>query len=327
MKVKTAISYNLDLLCFMNVMMGKKFYIDYHKDSFEKFYPTITDKVKGRINRMMRFGVGSIGTIMTLAISSVDDFNDKDLIGMLKDKTGLKHSIKNKASAYITGIDSLAIHVLISRVVIPLAEELESAGFKEFWHTNRLPLIQERCNEVDKYMEQYNPSELINRYINFGSSDFTAYICSFARPHGIKLCGSNMIADIAHKNNSILEILSHEVFHPPYDKKKVKQSVKALGKKPWVRKAYKNQNPDMRYRPIEGFIEENIVEALGIYVAVQLGLDIDTKKYFKEHDEGSHVISPYFYDYLCENKKDASISFEEYFARFVDSLNENFYEL
>lgn len=320
MKIKTAISYNLDLLCFINVMTGRKFFTDYHKDSFEKFYPAISDNVKGRINRVMKLGFTSIGTAITMPISSVDDFNDKNLMKMLKDKTGLKKSMKNKASVYITGINALLVRILIGRVIIPLVEELERAGFKEFWQTNRLSLIQERCNDVDKYMERYNPKELLDRYINFSGSDFIVYICSFARPHGIKLCGNNMIADIAHENDSILEILTHEVFHPPYDKRKVKQSLKSLGNMPWVQKAYKNQNPDMRYRPMAGFIEENIVEALGIYVAVQLGLDIDPKKYFEEHDEGSHVISPYFYDYLCKNEKDVTISFEEYFDKFVDAL-------
>ena len=72
---------------------------------------------------------------------------------------------------------------------------------------------------------------------------------------------------------------------------------------------------------MSGFIEENIVEALGIYIAIKIGADIDPKKYFIEHDNGSHVISPYFYDFLCENEKDTSQSFEDYFTSFVDSLS------
>jgi len=41
MKIKSAISYNLDLLCFLNSMTGNKFIADYHKEAYEKFYPLV----------------------------------------------------------------------------------------------------------------------------------------------------------------------------------------------------------------------------------------------------------------------------------------------
>ena len=70
----------------------------------------------------------------------------------------------------------------------------------------------------------------------------------------------------------------------------------------------------------EGFIEENIVEALGIYVAIKLGANIEPFQYFKDHDDGSHIISPHFYKYLCENEKVREQSFEDYFINYVKSL-------
>lgn len=209
---------------------------------------------------------------------------------------------------------------LINKYATPLVKNLENAGFKEFWHSERLPLLQERCKGLDEYMEQYgkDAEKLFNRFIKMDISDFTIYVCSFANPQGIKLCGNNMIVDYVYDNKTILEILTHEPFHPPYDFKAVKKSVKALAKKPWVKEAFKRQAPEHRYFPMSLYIEENIVDALGKYVTVQLGLDIDPKKELAERDNSSHVISPYFYDYLCENEKDASQSFEDYFALFVD---------
>ena len=321
MKIKAETSYNLDLLCFMNVLTGRKLFMEHHKESYDKFYPIISNQTKERLDRVSRLGFPQIGTYIAVPLSSMADFNSRNLIEILADKPGLKNSMKGKIHPSFTGLTSLVIPVLIDRITIPLAKELENAGFKEFWQTSRLPLIQEKSHEIDEYMKKYDPVELVNQYINFGGSDFNIYLCSFAKPLGIKLCGNNMVADCTHKNDSILEILTHEVFHPPYDIKKVKNAVKTLGKKPWVKTAYKNQNPDTTYRPMRGFVEENIVEALGTYVAIQLGLDFDPKEYFKEHDDGSHVISPYFYDYLCENKKEAAVSFEDYFIKFVDGLS------
>ena len=85
----------------------EEFFTEYHKDSFEKFYPAIGEKVKIRIDRLVRLGFTAIGTAITMPVSSVDDFNNKNLVGILNDKSGLKSSMKSKASAYITGIGYL----------------------------------------------------------------------------------------------------------------------------------------------------------------------------------------------------------------------------
>jgi len=89
---------------------------------------------------------------------------------------------------------------------------------------------------------------------------------------------------------------------------------------PWVKEAFDKQDPNSGYNTIEGFIEENIVEALGIYIAVKLGAGIEPFEYLTKHDGGSHVISPYFYRYLCDNAKDVSQSIEDYFIGFVSLL-------
>jgi hypothetical protein len=110
------------------------------------------------------------------------------------------------------------------------------------------------------------------------------------------------------------------MFHPPYEYDKVHDYVQILFNKPWVKKAFDNQPPNSGYNTMAGFIEENIVEALGIYLAVKLGADIKPYEYFENHDGGSHVVSPLFYKHLCENAKTREQSFEDYFADFVTSL-------
>jgi hypothetical protein len=323
MRIKTAISYNLDLLCFLNSMTGNKFIAEYHKEAYEKFYPLVSDGIKHSMKRMLRLNVSHLlapGAVT--ALSSVHDFDKRELSSMLGNQVEMKQSI-SKTKYGKSPFMRFMLRRLINKYAIPLVKELENAGFKEFWHSERLPLLQERCNGLDEYMEQHSKDaeKLFNRFIKMDTSDFIIYVCSFANPQGIKLCGNNMIVDYVYDNKTILEILTHEPFHPPYDFKTVRKSVKALAKKPWVKEAYKKQTPEHRYFPMSMYIEENLVDALGKYVAVQLELDIDPKKELTERDNGSHVISPYFYDYLCENEKDVSQSFEDYFTSFVDSLD------
>jgi hypothetical protein len=322
MQIKTEINYNMDILCFINIMTADQYYISFHKDEFDKFYPMISDNTKQNINDFIeKRGYSMLSPTLTLFISSMTNFADRNLLEMLEKHTEITDSM-NKTPYIFSGDDFSFYFSFFDIVLIPLINELETAGFNDFWIKNKLPQIKAKCEGVDKYMEQYNVHSLINQYKNIDDSDFTVYMCSFAKPHGIKLCGNNIISDISYTDENILSNITHEAFHPAFDWEKVKQSLKILSDKPWVKEAFINQNPNSGYNTMDGFIEEHIVEALGIYVMVQLETNIKPMEYFKSHDEGSHVISPYFYEYLCETKKESSQSFEDYFNNFVDTLKE-----
>ncbi len=198
-----------------------------------------------------------------------------------------------------------------------MIKELNALDFYKFWRDERLPLIKEKCGYIDKYLSQYDVEELMRQFNKTDSSDAVVYLCSFTDPLGIALCGNNSISDSSYKGETILENVMHESFHPPYDTEAVRPAIDEIARKPWVKSAFEKQEPDSGYNIMDGFIEENIVEALGIYAVVKLGVAIDPDEYFKTHDGGSHVISPYFYKYLREVTKDPNEPFEDYFVKFV----------
>ena len=322
MQIKTAANYNLDLLCFLNVMTADEFFTEIHKVPFGKFYPAVNYNTKQRMNKYTKLsGDTEIASTLALLISSLPGFSEKGLMEMLEDTAGIEQSM-NKTRHNFSRLQYIYFFGLIKKVVIPMVDELEGAGFKDFWQTYRLPQITQKCKEIDTHLEQYDDERLISQFKDadrIDGSDFTIYLCSFAKPLRLKLCGNNIITDFSYDNDTILLYATHEAFHPPYDVENVKSALDALSQKPWVKKAYRKQRP-MRHAPMSVFIEENIVEALGVYVSVRLGVDIDPKEHFEKHDEGSHVISPYFYDYLCEKEIAPSQSFEDYFNAFVESL-------
>jgi len=91
MQVKTATNYNLDLLCFMNSMTANPTFTDFHKESFEKFYPAVSDRIKKRVKFLNKMNLaGLFGMVCTSLISSLDDFQNRDLIEMLKSKSEIK---------------------------------------------------------------------------------------------------------------------------------------------------------------------------------------------------------------------------------------------
>jgi hypothetical protein len=198
---------------------------------------------------------------------------------------------------------------------------LEDNGFKDYWNTVKLPIIQNKILELKPYLTQYNLEDIIGEFKDFDNSEMDVYICSFANPHGIKLCGNALLSDAAYNKETILANMTHEVFHPPYVYDEVKEYVDLLAKKDFVNKAFNEQNPLSGYSEMNGFIEENIVEALGTYIVYMLGVEKEPYEYFKMHDGGSHVLSPLFFKFMLHNKRNPEQSMNDFFISFVKTVD------
>ncbi|MCL2500671.1 MAG: hypothetical protein FWE90_10105 [Defluviitaleaceae bacterium] len=322
MKLKTGISYNMDMLCLLNTLTADSYYTDRHKEVFDAWYPQLSEEIKTKMRELADKQENSmLSPTVTLFVSSLDDFNNRNLAEMLGSFDEIEKSMNKTPYAF----DKEEFEEQFSRfkhTIIPLISELEEKGFRQYWEQNWLPKIREKCAEINDRLAAFNIDEALQPFGDIDNSDCTIYLCAFTDPLGIKLCGNNLLTDIRYSLDIILSNATHEMFHPPYNREQVRDHITALFDNPWVKEAFDNQSPNSGYGTAEGFIEENIVEALGIYLAVKLGADIEPYEYFKNHDGGSHVVSPHFYKYLCENKKERSQPFESYFIEFIASLNQ-----
>jgi len=324
-KITTKPSYNFDLLCLLNPMTGDEFYLGdngySHKAEYDKFFPHLSSDIKQGIANMAKERERTmLWPWVTLLISTLGDFDKKDLCEMLADYEGIKYGLIN-SPYWDDNEEELKMHFRHFReVVVPFVKEMEALGFEQYWRKEKLPLLENRCAELNEFLSKYDISDEVAKLIPLDGGDVTMFVCAFARPHGAKLCGYNMISDFKWSNEDILGTVTHELFHPPYNIDVVRDAVDKLGAIPWVIDAYENQVKGHEYRPMDGFIEENIVEALGVFVLKKMLPDYDAYKYFKEHDYGSHVISPHFFDYLQANQKNAEQSMEDYFINFVRSV-------
>jgi len=305
-------------------MTADEMYVKRHKVAFDKWYPQLSDTVKSKMRDFVaKQGNAMLSPTITLFISSLNDFTNRNLIEMLGNFQEIENSMSK--TPYVFGKEDYDKYFsFFTSTIIPLISELEQKGFRGFWEKDRLPTIKEKCGEIDKRLADFEIESLLAPFSDIENTDCTIYLCSFTDPLGIKLCGNNLITDASYSLDIILSNATHELFHPPYQIDKVRKYVQTIFEIPWVRKAFDKQDPNSGYNSMEGFIEENIVEALGIYIAVKLGADIEPFEYFKSHDGGSHVIAPYFYRYLCDSEKKSNQSFEDYFIRFCRIINGKF---
>lgn len=321
MKINCKVSYNLDIVCFLNALSSDYYYVSRHKEAYDYFYPLLSKNIKAKIKRLVKWNNSPMfAPTFTLLISTVPSFSDMNIYNLLEARSEIKEGI-SRTPYNFTDSEFDKIFGRFSDTVIPLIHELENNGFKDYWNTVKLPIIQNKIFELEPYFTQYNLEALIGEFKNFESDEMDVYICSFANPHGIKLCGNTLLSDVSYNKETILANMTHEVFHPPYDYDKVKEYVDILAKEAFVIKAYHEQNSVSGYFDMAGFIEEHIVEAIGTYIVYTLGIEKEPYEYFKVHDGGTHVLSPLFFKYILDNKRNPEQSMNDFFISFVKTIN------
>jgi hypothetical protein len=207
-------------------------------------------------------------------------------------------------------------------LILPIVRELEENGFKNFWLRERLPMIHDKIAEVKQLASEYNFKDEMENMLGPGQTfdSISLYLCSFASPHGIKLCGPRYISDVSFPIKFTLAISIHEMFHPPYDGYKIQDLIHCIGEDQLIKNAFINQNPNHGYSTMEGFIEENVVEAMALHICEIIGLENDPFGYLEKHDGGSHVFSVILLDYFKKYPKAKGQTFQEYFEFLTSSM-------
>lgn len=323
MKIIAKPCYGLDLLCLMNTMTGDAYYLKHYQEVYDRYGRDIPQDVKDAFARMVaESGSAVLSPALTLLASAVPGFDTRDVVEVLRDREAMTRGIG--ASPYdFTPEELQQYYGWFDTAVIPMIQALHNAGHAEDWAQERLPQIQGRCAEVEAYAQEHDIGGMIDQLRGGEMGDITIYMCSYARPHGIKLCGDALISDISYRLETVIANVTHEVFHPPYTEKDVRAVLDAMARQPFVLEAFEGQNPMSGYGTMDGFLEENIVEALGTYIVYQLGIETDPDAYFHEHDGGSHVVSPHFFWYLVNTPKPQDEAFAPYLARFVADMGWN----
>ncbi|NLG71433.1 MAG: hypothetical protein GX495_05255 [Chloroflexi bacterium] len=320
MKFDFRTSCNLDLLNFINVLTRSEFYVREHGSAAQRFeallQPAFFDAVQeaADIN-----GSPMLGPILSLIVSAAPHFERRSLTKLLASPDFL---FEHFSTTPYYSAEKWPQQVSILGKIVPVIRELERLGFREYWRSERLPLVESVLQDLKRFAAQFRLEEEIENMLGRGQAPdrITAYLCTFAAPHGIKICGPRYIADVRFPRETVIGVAVHEMFHPPYNAGRLKEELQALGEDPLLAESFRSQNPDYAYRTMEGFIEENVVEAMAISICHRLNLEPDPMGYFARHDEGSHRFSVVLFDELRRRPKPADVPFEEYFRSLVRRL-------
>ena len=312
--------YNFDLLNMMNVLTGDPFYTKYHAEAYAEFGEALSDESRQILNKITEsLGNAMISPLINFMISFIPDFENENLTELLLDENRILDGIQQSDPRMLEKAKEMKP---LYQALIPVIAELENMGFQEYWTSEKEPAILEKKAELQPYVETYSLDKEIASMLGAGRApeEITLYLCTFAAPHGIKVFGPRYIADVSFKNESILLIAIHEMFHPPYDEQAVQESLDLLASDPFIRLAFEKKDPKFGYPEMDGFLEENVVEAMSLFIAQKVGLESDPYGYLLKHDGGSHVFSVILLDSLNLYPKPLLQEFGDYFRELVDKM-------
>jgi hypothetical protein len=151
----------MDLICLAGIMTGDELFIEIHKEIFNIWQPKLSETIKIKINDLVaRRGDAFISPLVTLFISSIADFNNRNLIELLGSFDEIKESMSK--TPYHFSDESFESHFSsFTDVIVPLISELEENGIREYWNENKLPLIKAKCAEMDGQLAEYNMEDVL----------------------------------------------------------------------------------------------------------------------------------------------------------------------
>ena len=313
-------SYSFDLLNLLNVLTGDDFYTSRHTDDFTRFGETLSAGSKDRIERAVALnGSAMLGPSLCLYVSAMPDFESARAIDLLSDAERIR--VCYSGYPYYQEENWPIAREIIS-LCRPVIDEVEANGFGDYWQQYHLPHILQCREGLQPFVDSFHLDGEIGAMLGSGQApdEITLYLGGLASPHGMKLCGPRFVSDASYPNEITVNTAIHEMFHPPYNSDRLRGELEALAQDSLLKQSFAGQNPKMRYATMEGFIEENVVDAMMASISHKLGLMDDPLGFFDQHDEGSHKFSVILLDAFQRYPKDSSQRFEDYFRELVQKL-------
>lgn len=307
--------YQFDALNLLNLLTKNKEYTGRHTDACQWITTNLPQSLYEDVTEIVTLlETDMLSPYFALVFSSLPNFESLDIVESFSDIRTI-HKYYSNTIYYNEAtwkIESKAIGKL-SRVIACIIDN----RFKQYWESEFVNVIERKKELVLDRAKRLELSKMINSMKPF-DDDITLYLQGLASPFGIKICGPNYISDVSCDETTILRIAIHEMFHPPYSHKKLHADLKKVYENSFIQRIFNENNGG--YSVMEGFIEENVVEAMELAISLNAGLIDNGYKYLKTHDSGSHVFSVVLLEKFLAYQKRDNETFEDYLKNILEEI-------
>jgi hypothetical protein len=317
-------SLKYDTLCLLNALSGDPYYLQYYQAEYDHFHPLFTPEEQAAFVQLKRTikdeGHDIISAKLALYFSVVKDESLPEMIRTAHDSSQMKAALQ--ATSYWDA-DSWKNYESAQSALEASLRGLDRVGFPAYWAANAKPKIENRIKELTVDLPKYDIIPVIEGYLGFPLPSHTikVYLLAYSEPHGIRITGLQFLTHGSYPFKIVLHNAIHESMHPPYRAAdpEVQRAIDLLGKDPTVMDKVAHHDPSFGYNTAPGYIEEDSVQALEQLVSEKFGVAHKTCKYWKEQDDGMHVLAPALYVGYKQAQSQAPQPYSKWFVTSVEN--------
>jgi hypothetical protein len=125
----------------------------------------------------------------------------------------------------------------------------------------------------------------------------------YSRPHGIRVQGSRFLTNVGYPTSVVLRNAAHEPLHPPFDASDpgIVEAVATLSQDSMLVRIVRDHDRSFGYTTIDGYIDEDAVQALEQTVSERLGIARPAGERWRQSDDGMHLLAAAIYDLMRES--------------------------
>jgi hypothetical protein len=319
-------SFKYDTLCFLGLLTGDPFYVNYYKNEYAKFEPQLTPPTRAALANLKRKIKDENGNIisgfLTLYFSATNDQTLDDMLRTVQDSERMKRNLKKSPYYNEAG---WRLYESVRPDLRTVFVFLKSIKFEDYWQREILPLVAHKIAEVEKDLPKYNVIAGDERLLGFRlpSNKLTVFMLYYSVPHGIRITGMRFITDADYPFKILIRNAVHEPMHPPFDlayDPGLKKALEVLQADTFLMDKINNHNSSFGYNSFAGFVEEDCVQALEQLINEKLKVEVEARRRWKENDDGMHVLAVALYSLMKhENYDGGKENFREFLLRMIGS--------
>ncbi len=323
-RVEPSLKY--DTLCFLNILTGDPFYVQFHQEEYDKFAPEITPEAEEALANIKRVikdeHEGIVSALLTLYFSATDDETIDDMLATVEDSETMRENLMR--TQYYDEESWQAYDSVRGDLKVALEFLRDDLRFDEYWASEIKPVLEKRIGEVEAELGAYNIVPAVEEHLGFPitSNEITVYILYYVKPHGIRVTGMRFLSDRSLSVENVPMTAVHELMHPPFDWEgddELRTTMERFKEDAFVMDKVENHDPSFGYNTFEGYINEDCVQALDMIINEKFFPDYDARDRWKKRDGGMHVLAAALYSVMKrENYNERGEVFRDFLIRIVE---------
>ncbi|PKO04376.1 MAG: hypothetical protein CVU41_17325 [Chloroflexi bacterium HGW-Chloroflexi-3] len=291
-------SYNLDLLNLLNIVGGDSPYKSLYPQVYSEFgQPLSLDSREILQQVSVALGSTLISPPIMFVLSIMPQFDKAPLLDLMLDQDGYLAALEQNEPRLLPQKDQL---FLLFQVLAPVIQEIELLGFREYWLSEFLPIVEERVDQMENSLFRLKFIEGVNRFFTQENlpEEMHIFLGALNAQHGVRLTSHNSVVDISFTDQKILDFSLHEVIQSSVSTLNIPDLLHPLVKDPFIQLAFEKSKSVTAFENIETYIYENIVEACKVYLLFKHGYMPDPYAYLQSHQQGAFILAVILLDFL-----------------------------